>query len=293
MKTATRETYAKRIERVAEYLFDHLDDDLDLHRLAEEAFLSPYHFHRVYRSMTGETVTETVRRLRLHRAAVSLTSSRVAIETITREAGYATVPAFTRAFRAAYAMPPAAYREKQFRHESGAHLREHLIARSHNLEQELAMKNITIEQRHPIRVAALAHRGDYQQIGNAFERLNAWASGHGIDVHTTRSFGIYYDDPAAVACENLHSDACIEITDGFTPTGEYTLKHTPGGRCAVLIHKGPYADLEQAYQWLFGVWLAQSGEEPAEAPSFEEYLNDPRLVPASELLTAICLPLKD
>ena len=77
MKTITRETYAKRIERVLHYIVDHLDDvgqnPLDIHRLAEEAFLSPYHFHRVYVAMMGETVADTLRRHRLHRAAIKLT----------------------------------------------------------------------------------------------------------------------------------------------------------------------------------------------------------------------------
>ena len=113
MKTLTRQTYAKRIERVVNYLIDHLDGDVDLHRLAEEAFLSPYHFHRVYHGMTGETVAETVRRLRLHRAAVKLISSDIAINILATEAGYGSVQAFNRAFREGYGTPPAAYREKQ------------------------------------------------------------------------------------------------------------------------------------------------------------------------------------
>ena len=69
---ATRTDYADRLERVFRWLADHLDDTLDLARLADVACLSPYHFHRVYRAMQGETAADTVRRLRLHRAAVDL-----------------------------------------------------------------------------------------------------------------------------------------------------------------------------------------------------------------------------
>ena len=62
-RTTTRSDYAERLERVFGWLADHLDDTLDLTRLAEVACLSPYHFHRVYRAMQGETAADTVRRL--------------------------------------------------------------------------------------------------------------------------------------------------------------------------------------------------------------------------------------
>jgi AraC family transcriptional regulator len=61
----TRSDYAIRLERVFTWLVDHLDEVLDLGRLADVACMSPYHFHRIYHAMQGETVTDTVRRLRL------------------------------------------------------------------------------------------------------------------------------------------------------------------------------------------------------------------------------------
>ncbi len=60
----------------------------------------------------------------------------------------------------------------------------------------------------------------------------------------------------------------------------------------MLRHKGPYSDMKAAYDWLFGEWLVQSGREVADAPVPEDYLNNPRDVPPTELLTDICLPLK-
>ena len=99
MKTITRKTYAKRIERVLHYIVDHLDDvgesPLDIHRLAEEAFLSPYHFHRVYVAMMGETVADTLRRHRLHRAAIQLNASATPVALLASEAGYGSAQAFT------------------------------------------------------------------------------------------------------------------------------------------------------------------------------------------------------
>ena len=105
-----------RLERVFTWLADHLDDTLDFATLADVACLSPYHFHRIYHSMQGETVTETVRRLRLHRAAVELITGELPVQRIARRAGYGSQEAFTRAFKTAMAcrLPAIARRSSPF-----------------------------------------------------------------------------------------------------------------------------------------------------------------------------------
>src|SRR4029079_6094637 len=82
----------------------------DLETLARVAYLSPYHFHRIYRGLLGETVNDTVRRLRLQRAAIELLDRDRSLERTGRRAGYASQAAFTRAFHAEYGDPPARYR---------------------------------------------------------------------------------------------------------------------------------------------------------------------------------------
>jgi AraC family transcriptional regulator len=62
---------------------------------------------------------------------------------------------------------------------------------------------------------------------------------------------------------------------------------------AVLVFKGPYAELEAAYTWLYRDWLPNSGEEPADQPPREDYLNDPKALPPAEWLTAVMIPLKE
>ena len=283
-RTTTRSDYAERLERVFLWLADHLDDTLDLTRLAEVACLSPYHFHRVYRSMQGETAADTVRRLRLHRAAVELITGELPITRVGRRAGYGSQEAFTRAFKAAYGVPPARYRASFVPAQT-----------SHRLEDAMETTTTyeaTIKTTPALRVAALPHTGEYQSIGSTFERLMALAAGQGLLGTDSRTFGIYYDDPMATPVSALRSDACIVIPEGRTPTGDLQLKEIRGGRYAVVLHVGPYAELERPYRWLYGTWLAQSGEEPADAPSVEAYLNDARVVPPTRLETEIWLPLR-
>ncbi len=275
--------YGRRIARVHEHVAAHLDAVLDLDELAAVAFLSRWHFHRVYREMTGETVAETVRRLRLHRAAVDLVQGDAPLIRIARRAGYGSLPAFGRAFAAAYGLPPGAYRLR-------AQLHPPL---PHRIESEIAMYDVTIDTFPGVALAALGHHGDYMRVGRTFKQVVAWADARGLDGHRLRSFGIYYQDPESVPVEELRADAGLVVPPGTTLDGEVRAVEIPAGRCASVVYKGPYADLERPYRFLYRDWLATSGRLPADRPCFEEYLNDPRDLPPAEWLTRIYLPLAD
>jgi AraC family transcriptional regulator len=283
-RTTTHSDYAERLDRVFRWLADHLDDTLDLTRLAEVACLSPFHFHRVYRATQGETAADTVRRLRLHRAAVELITGELPIPRVGRRAGYGSQEAFTRAFKGAYGVPPARYR--------ASFVPPHTTHRREDAMDTTTTYEATITTRPPLRVVALRHHGDYQSIGSTFERLMALAGGQGLLGPDVRSFGIYYDDPSATPVNALRADACVVLPEGRTPAGELEVREIRGGRYALVHYVGPYAELERPYRWLYGTWLAQSGEEPADAPTVEAYLNDARTVPPSALETDILLPLR-
>lgn len=151
---------------------------------------------------------------------------------------------------------------------------------------------ISIRETPPIKVAALPHRGDYKQIARTFEQLAAIASNMNLFQRSTRSFGIYYDDPLGAAPDALRSDACLTVPEEWSAGGQLELREIRGGRYAVTLHVGPYTELAHAYKWAYGTWLPQSGEEIANAPIVEEYLNDARTVPPNDLRTEIWLPLR-
>ena len=102
--------YKERILRVLTHIQEHLDEALDLEELAQVACFSSFHFHRIFAAMTGETLADHVRRLRLERAAMELRSGAKQVIQLALDAGYEAHAAFTRAFKAAYGVSPAAFR---------------------------------------------------------------------------------------------------------------------------------------------------------------------------------------
>jgi DNA gyrase inhibitor GyrI len=112
-----------------------------------------------------------------------------------------------------------------------------------------------------VRLAGIAHQGNYNEIGRSFERVVAWANARGLDGRSLRSFGIYYDDPQSVPTAKLRSDACVVIPVGFAVDGGARALEIAPGVCASVLHRGPYAELARAYRFLYGTWLPTSGRE--------------------------------
>ncbi|KZE28490.1 GyrI-like domain-containing protein [Chelatococcus daeguensis] len=152
------------------------------------------------------------------------------------------------------------------------------------------MYPVQIRELAPVRVVAIRHIGPYEGAGPTFDRLWAWARARGPLPVDLRVFSVYHDDPTLVPAGSLRCDVAMYIGPDAQSDSVVTVGEIPGGRHAVLRLKGPYSLVPQASRWLLETWLPQHGERPARAP-FDEYLNNPAIVPPEELRTDICLPL--
>jgi AraC family transcriptional regulator len=307
VKSETRSFYEAAVERTVARIAETLDEALDLAGLARGAALSPFHFHRVFRGMVGETPLEMHRRLRLERAAWQLLDSDVAITTIAFDAGYETHEAFTRAFRQAYGTSPSSFRQRsadrspgcqrpptvELAAPSGVHFRtEHSASPTIRfITGELAM-NVTIEDMPERRVATVHHVGPYSRISEAFGRLGAIVGPAGLlRFPEAAMMAIYYDDPETTPPEQLQSDAGIAVPEGVPLPAGIAEKRLPAGRYARTTHVGPYTQLGDAWTRLMGEWLPKSGHRVGTASSYEVYRNTPMDVAPHELRTDLYLPI--
>ena len=277
-----QQQYEARLLRVLTYIHDNLDGDLSLDTLSDVACMSRFHWHRVFRAMTGETLAEATRLLRLLRAANALVRDPAPLAEIAARHGYPNLTSFSRAFRAAHGASPGAFRKRGLDLASplftqpGAHV----------------MYPVTIETLPPIRAAGILHHGPYADLGKAFQTLGGLVAARGLSPHVAGVFAVYHDGPGSKPDSEMRSHAALMTTEGFPQSLEgLDYFDLDGGRYAVLSHKGPPATLAGAYEWLYGQWLPNSGEEPGHAPPIEVYVSDPRTTPADELRTDIRLPL--
>jgi AraC family transcriptional regulator len=108
---SVRVEYEKRVNRVIDHIGRHLSEELSLSSLAAVAVFSPFHFHRVFKATTGETLFGFIQRLRIERAAIALTAHRdQSILEVALDHGFSSAATFARAFRAHFGMSATAWR---------------------------------------------------------------------------------------------------------------------------------------------------------------------------------------
>ena len=297
MKPTTLQDYKQRLIRVLVYIQDNLDTSLSLESLSRVACLSPYHFHRVFSGMIGETLQGLIRRLRMERAAWQLLNQGDSVVQIALGAGYESHEAFTRAFVQAFAMSPTRFRQAEARSpkipaRSAIHFEPGKPARSfRSTRLSSTAMNINIKTIPTIRVAAVRHVGPYRNVGDAWNRICSLLGSEGHMGPGTQMIGICYDDPDATSAKAIRYDACVSVDADFEAFGELTIREISGGDYAVTTHEGPYEQLNHTYRHLLGKWVPRSGRELAEAPCFEIYLTDPESTEPADLLTDVYAPL--
>jgi AraC family transcriptional regulator len=297
MRTATLDDYKQRLLRVLVHIQEHLDESLALEELAGLACFSPFHFHRIFKGMVGESVKEHVRRLRLERAASRLKLGAQPVVRIALDAGYESHEAFTRSFRSVFGVSPSGFRSSNRRPRvaaapSGLHFTEgRRVGHFKTIQPQGKKMEVKIVQRAPLRVAFMRHVGPYSAVGKTWDRFLPVLGKEGLLGGDTQFIGICHDDPEVTPHGRVRYDACVSVDERFSPLGEIGLQVIAGGEYAMTTHFGPYNKLGRTYTRLLGQWLPRSGRQLRSCPCFEVYLNDPQGTDPKDLLTDIFAPL--
>lgn len=299
MRESTLEDYKQRMLRVLIYIQQHLDEPTPLEDLAAVASFSPYHFHRVFRGMVGESVKAHVRRLRLERAAARLKLGSTPITRIAFEAGYESHEAFTRAFKANRGVTPSEFRANTGPKPNPAPTR----AVSYHQGDDMtdfepatsggSIMKVHIKKVEPMRVAFVRHTGPYDQCGTTWEKLCTFLGKQGLLGGDAQYIGLCHDDPEVTPAERIRYDACCTVDEDFQARGDIGVTVIDGGDFAVATHFGPFERLNESYAELLGEWLPRSGRALRSTPCLEIYLTDPENTDPEDYLTDIYAPLED
>lgn len=302
MTFVDRPSYQERLNRVLRHIENHLDDNPDLDTLSGVACFSPYHFHRLFSAMVGESVAAYVRRLRLERAAMQLSHPDMKVTQVALAAGYDSLDAFARAFRAQFGMLPSEYRR-----EGGMLVRAGIRSAGRPLfyhqTPDVSPIDVKIERFPPVPVATIRHTGAYDDCAPAWEALMTAMQANGLMTAQTLACAVSHDNPDITPIEKCRMEVCLSLPEGVAVDAAAVRNllrdkriylREIGGMTdfAVIVVKGPYTLLHPAYRSLYREWLPQSGREPDVDPGFEVYRNWPQNTAPQDLRTDIFIPLK-
>jgi AraC family transcriptional regulator len=299
---ADRAVYEGRVNAAMDYVEAHLGDELTVETLAQVAHFSPFHFHRVFSAVTGETIGAFVARVRIERAATLLTArpdrpvTQIALET-----GFASPSSFSRAFRAAYGMSPTEWRtsgrdgyERRSRDPAAdptpAALAERgrFGVRGTRLSVEtgrtlwdvsagtLGSVTVRVEPLARTDVAYVRFSGRYQGLGEVFSelyrRLLTWAEPRGFVEPGTPLFNVYHDDPSLTDDDRLRVSVCIPVPPATPAEGDIGRMALAAGDVALGRFELGNDDYPEAWYAMAAGWLPDSGYEPDDRLPFERYV---------------------
>jgi AraC family transcriptional regulator len=305
---AARAEYMARINRVIDHIDRRIGESLRLEDLARVANFSPFHFHRIFGAMVGETLNVWIQRRRAEKAAACLLAyPAMPITSIALDCGYSGSDAFARAFREHFGMSATEWRGEPGRQwrknrqmdrkagqapslDSGYDGGEIHAARSQFMDK--SKYKVEVKEMPPLTVAYVRHIGPFQGVAMAFQKLMQWAGPRGlIRFPQTQMLAIYHDSPHITETDKLRSDACITVPLDTKVEGEIGKTDIPGGLFAVAHAEITQDEFGQAWDALMD-WLAGSGYQPDDRSCYEMYLNDPKSHPEGKFIIDICEPIK-
>lgn len=309
-KELSRQEYTARINRVMDYIGKNISQVIDLSVMADIASFSPYHFHRIFTFITGETPNNFVSRIRLERAAVLLQdSTKDTISEIAFRCGFINVSSFSRAFKSFFGVSAKEFRrlDKAIYIKNGIRYSKNCKPISKigkNIQQvneqicsvelnELIIMDtkIEIKQMPELNLIYCRHMGAFNKIGQAYEKLFKWAVPRGLVTSSTKTVTVYHDDPAVTGVEKVRQDASIIVEKDVKVEGEIGKSTVSAGKYAIGYFEIKETEFELAWNTMCS-WLTESGYQPGEGSTYELYHNDYNEHPEHKFIVDICIPVK-
>jgi len=300
---SSQSEYIYRINSVIDFIDEHLEERINLEKLAEIACFSQFHFHRLFCSMLNETPLDYLNRVRLTKAANMLIASYdKSITQIALSVGFTSSAVFSRSFKNYFGLSPKDYRlnnSKICKQESNtgknAFNLNHYFDNSNFSNYLNGVKmNVTIKTMPEFNVAYVANYEGYfvDKINRAWAKLCKWGESNDLINKDTAFLGISFDNPDVTPLEKCRYYACITIPNNLElPKGIGQLS-LPAGKHAVLHFEGTDEDLQKYYKWLYTEWLPNSGYLPNDAPCYEIYFSTPEQNEQKIFILDICMPIK-
>ncbi|MEM9491713.1 MAG: AraC family transcriptional regulator [Myxococcota bacterium] len=269
-------SYAQRVHRVMDHVRNHLAGDLSLDALARVAHFSPYHFHRIFKAATGETLVAFTQRARLERAAYLMMSSpERPLGSIALEVGFSAQSDFSRVFRRHFGVAPSSW-DRTSRLDA-----RHVVPEFEAAVRAARGAGPAPEARlvdHPAcRLAYVRMRTPFlgEALREGYERLTDWLERRGVDWRACPLIGMSWDHYETTPLDKVRFDFGFGVPDAIAAEGEFGIVELPAVRSVDVHCRGPLVHIAVAWQYLYEEWLPGSRYEPDDLPGIKRFRTRP------------------
>lgn len=275
--------YQTRINRALKHIDEHLGEDIDIKSLAEISNFSLFHFHRLFKALTGESPYDSIKRLRLEKAIFLLKyRPNLKVSDIAFESGFASIENFSRQFKTRFQISPSAFRKNKELHNSRIY--QEFSPNDFYLHIENSRKsrkaNFTIELERlaaiPIVYGKAIFGADGSGLVEKYLELMKWAAENQIEIKgPLRRFGMSIDNPEVTPASKYRYDFALRIEQEYPSVEGLEFGLIPEADYATVQVEGNLEEVAKAWDYLYRDWLPLSDYVPIHYPALEEFIQGP------------------
>ncbi len=273
----SRQIYIEKINTVQDYIEKHLDGEISVQKLSQIASFSEYHFQRIFKQFTFESLYSFIKRLRLEKAVFLLRCNRkLTIQDIALSVGFSNQASFAKALKEKYHLNAS-----QIKEMNDLEINQLISEKRTNgkvLTNDLYYNNpieLNIQIMEPLKVLYTrytgAYRGNSDLFSKLFTKLYCFADINKLVSQVTKWFVVYHDYSDLTAEEKLRLSVCMSIKDDVANQGEFGCMELAGGRYAVGKFLIGAEEYQGAWNYMIFRWLPDSGYMPDDRLCFEYY----------------------
>lgn len=295
-KSKTQTEYRRRIQLALSYIDRHIDRNIPLEDIADACHFSPYHFHRIFHALVGETVNDYVSRKRMEKAAYRLIGKPdLSITDVALMGGFSSSANFSKAFKLYFGVSPSMLRDPHNSNDSKIgkiyskygkafnprDLYSQFVTGSkafdpNKLEELLMQVKVEEKQERPIAYLTAPKGYELDSIYETWDAIASWARSRGLEAGQAQRFAICHDNPAVTPEAKCRYDASVVIPADTQVTAPCRKSALPAGKYAVAYYRDTAEKINSFMTELCSQWFPESGYEPDDFPPVFHYLNDAR-----------------
>ncbi len=296
------EDYIKRINTILLFIDENLDSELSLEKVANVGFYSPFHFHRIFKAITHETLNSYITRKRIEKtASLLLHQKNVSITELSLQYGFNSNSSFTRTFKKFYGISPSDFRKStpkyskigqaESKNRQVKALSDEYICNITNLINWIKMNTkIEIKEMPKLDLAYITQIG-HQGLGDAYGKLMKWAIPKGLLKEDSKMLTIYHDSFKITDPDKVRMSACLILKEKTEVSGEIGLTTIEKGKCIVGHFEIGIHEFEKSWTGLF-IWMNENGYKKADRNPFEIYHNNFNEHPQKIAIVDFCIPIE-
>lgn len=298
------EEYKKRIVKIIQYIDNNLDTELSLEKVSEIGAYSPFHFHRIFRLITGETLQNYITRKRIEKSAFYLALKKnLSVKDIYHEFGFSNHSTFNKTFKKNYGKSLSEFRKSapenfhkiQLKHSKNGQIDTVFQQYICNIENLLNWTNmnlkIKVTELSEMNLAAVMSLG-IANVEPSYNILVDWAKTKNLfPKENIKMLSVYHDSFKVTPPDKVRIHACMLLDEALKQQeGEVFPETIEAGKFIIGSGEVTLNDFEQCWVSLF-LWMKENNYSVRKAFPFEIYHSNFKEHPEGKMIVDFCIPI--